>query len=86
MNECISAMSTTPAINSSAVQTTPVANLSLVLTTPVINLCHGFLVIGDVVDTGNIFITGLIDTGDKSRLSMTLVLTFFPQVVDTGHK
>ncbi len=24
-----------------------------------------FLVIGDVVDTGNIFITGLIDTGDK---------------------
>jgi hypothetical protein len=29
------------------------------------NLCHGFLVIGDVVDTGNIFITGVIDTGDK---------------------
>jgi hypothetical protein len=41
-----------------------------------------------LVDTGNIFITGVIDTGDKlvTGVNTTLVLTFFPQVDDTGHK
>jgi hypothetical protein len=37
-------------------------NLSAVSTTPAINLCHGFAVIGGVVDTGDKFITGVIDT------------------------
>jgi hypothetical protein len=36
-----------------------------VSTTPAINLCHGFSVIGGVVDTGNKFITGVVDTAEQ---------------------
>jgi hypothetical protein len=55
----------TPAINCSAVSTTPLRNLSVVSLTPAINLCHGFSLIGDVVDTGDKFITGVVDTAEK---------------------
>jgi hypothetical protein len=53
--------------------------------TPAINLFHGFSVIGGVVDIGNKFITGVIDTAEQfspvtttpvinlSGLSMTLL-------------
>jgi hypothetical protein len=53
------------AINCSAVSTTPLTNLSAVSLTPSINLCHGFSLIGGVVDTGNKFITRVIDTAEK---------------------
>jgi hypothetical protein len=33
--------------------------------TPAINLCHGFSVIGGVVDTGDKFITGINDTSEQ---------------------
>jgi hypothetical protein len=36
-----------------------------VSTTPAINLCHGFSVIGGVVDAGDKFITGVIDTAKQ---------------------
>jgi hypothetical protein len=52
----------TPVINCSAVSTTPQTNLSLVSTTLAINLCHGFSLIGDVINTGNKFIKGVVDT------------------------
>jgi hypothetical protein len=54
-----------PAINCSAVSTTPLTNLSVVSLTPAINLCHRFSLIGGVVDTGNKFINGDIDTAEK---------------------
>jgi hypothetical protein len=53
----------TPAINCSAVS--PLTNLSAVSLTPAINLRHGFSLIGSVVDTGDKFITGVIDTAEK---------------------
>jgi hypothetical protein len=58
-------VSKTPAINCSAVSTTPLTNLLAVSLTPAINLCHGFSLIGGVVDTGNKFITGVVDTAEK---------------------
>jgi hypothetical protein len=61
-NECLPAVSTTPAINC---QLTPLLNLSAVSLTPTIKLCHGFSLIGSVVDTGNKFITGVVDTAEK---------------------
>ncbi len=64
-SECLSAVSTTPAINSSTVSMTLLTNLSVVTRTPKINLCHGFSVIGGVVDTGDKFITGVIDTAEQ---------------------
>jgi hypothetical protein len=42
------------------VSTTPLTNLSAVSLTPVINLCHGFSLIGGVVDTSDKFITVLL--------------------------
>jgi hypothetical protein len=39
--------------------------------TPAINLFHGFSVIGGVVDTGNKFITGVIDTAEQFSLVTT---------------
>jgi hypothetical protein len=51
---------------------TPLTNLSLVSTTPAFNLCHGFSVIGGVIDTGNKFITGVVDTAEQlSPVTMT---------------
>jgi hypothetical protein len=47
------------------VSTTPLTNLSAMLLTPVINLCHRFSLIGGVVDTGNKFITDIVDTAEK---------------------
>ncbi len=72
-------------------------NLSAVSLTPAINLCHGFSLIGGVVDTGDKFITGVVDTAEKcfagindtgeqlSPVTTTSAITFFPDVVDTGH-
>jgi hypothetical protein len=60
---------------------TPVINCSAVSTTLAINLCHGFSLIGGVVDTGDKFITGVVD-----NITTIPVITFFPGVVDTGHK
>jgi hypothetical protein len=54
-------VSTTPD-NCSAVPTILLTNLSPVLTTPAINLCHGFSVMGSVIDNGDKFITGVVDT------------------------
>jgi hypothetical protein len=48
LNECLSPVSTTPAISCSPVPTTPGTNL--------INPCYGFSVIAGVVDTGDKFI------------------------------
>ncbi len=45
-NQCLSAGSTTPAINCLVVPTTLLANLSPVSPTPAINLCHWFSVMG----------------------------------------
>jgi hypothetical protein len=42
-----------------------------VSTTPAIYLFHGFSVIGGVVDTGNKFITGVIDTAEQLLLVTT---------------
>jgi hypothetical protein len=64
-NECLSAVSTTPAINCSAVSTTPLTNLSAVSLTPTINLCQRFSLTRGVVDTGDKFITGVVDTTEK---------------------
>jgi hypothetical protein len=47
------------------VSTTPLTDLSGVSLTPAINLCHGFSLIGGVVDTGDKFITGVVDTTEK---------------------
>jgi hypothetical protein len=47
------------------VLSTPLTNLSPVSTTPAINLFHGFSVIGDVVDNGNKFIIGVVDTAEQ---------------------
>jgi hypothetical protein len=47
------------------VSTTPLTNLLAVLLTPVINICHGFSLIGGVVDTGDKFITVVVDTAEK---------------------
>jgi hypothetical protein len=38
-------------------------------------------------DTGDKFFTGIKDTGEQlSPVTTTLVITFFPGVVDTDHK
>jgi hypothetical protein len=58
-------VSTTPAINCSTVSTTPLTNLSAVSLTLAINLCHRFSLIGGVVDTGDKFITDVVDTAEK---------------------
>jgi hypothetical protein len=43
--------------------------------TPAINLCHGFSVIGGVIDTGDKFITGVVDTAEQlSPVSLSLKL------------
>jgi hypothetical protein len=56
---------------------TPLTNLSPVSTTPAINLCHGFSVICGVIDTGNKFITGVIDTAEQlSPVTTTPVIHF----------
>jgi hypothetical protein len=47
------------------VSTTPLTNISAVSLTPAINLCHGFSLIDGVVETGDKFITGVIDTVEK---------------------
>ncbi len=74
-NECLSAVSTAPTINCSAVSITLLTNLSPESTTPVINLCHRFSVIGSVVDTGDKFITSVVDTVEQ-----LLPLTMIPAV------
>jgi hypothetical protein len=53
----------TSAINCSPVSTTLLTNLSA--PAPAINLCHGFSLIGGVVDTGDKFINGVVDTAKK---------------------
>jgi hypothetical protein len=55
----------TPGMNCSAVPMTPLTNLSPVSMTPAINLCHGFLVIGSVVDSSDKFIIGVVDTAEQ---------------------
>jgi hypothetical protein len=47
------------------VTTTPLTNLSAVSLTLAINLCHGFSLIGGVVDTAHKIITGVVDTPEK---------------------
>jgi hypothetical protein len=47
------------------VSTTLLTDLSTVSLTPAINLCHRFSLIGSVVDTGDKFITGVVDTAEK---------------------
>jgi hypothetical protein len=54
-----------PTINCTVVSTTPLTNLSVVLLTPAINLCHGFLLIGSVINSSDKFITGVVDTAEK---------------------
>jgi hypothetical protein len=54
---------------------TLLTNLSPESTTPVINLCHGFSVTGSVVDTGNKFITSVVDTVEQ-----LLPLTMIPAI------
>jgi hypothetical protein len=46
------------------VSTTTLKNLTAVLLTPMINLCQRFFLIGGVVDTGDKFITGVVDTAE----------------------
>ena len=67
-NYCLSPLSTTPVINCSAVSMTPAKKFLPV--SVVINLCHGFSVIGRVVDTGEQFITGDNDTS-KNFVAVT---------------
>jgi hypothetical protein len=40
-------------------------NLSAMSLTPAINFCHGFSLIDGVVDTGEKFITSVVDTTEK---------------------
>jgi hypothetical protein len=47
------------------VSTTLLTNLLAVSLTPGINLCHGFSLIGGVVDTGDKFTAGVADTAEK---------------------
>jgi hypothetical protein len=54
---------------------TLLTNLSPESTTPAINLCHGFSVIGSVVDTGDKFITSVVDTVEQ-----LLPLTMIPAI------
>jgi hypothetical protein len=44
---------------------TTLTNLLAVSLTPGINLCHGFSLIGGVVNTGDKFITGVVDIAEK---------------------
>jgi hypothetical protein len=37
----------------------------MVSTTPAINLCPGFSVIGSVVDTGDKYFSGVVDTAEQ---------------------
>jgi len=47
--------------------------------TPAINPCHGFSVIASVVDTGDIFITGVNNTGEQlSLVTTTLAINLLP--------
>ncbi len=73
MNECLSPLSTTPAISCSAVSTTPAKKLSPVLLTPVINPCLGFSVIAGVVDTSD-----ADDTGQLSPVTTTPAINLLP--------
>jgi hypothetical protein len=73
-----------------------------VSTTPAINLCHGLSVIGSVVDTGDKFITGVVDTTEQltpvtmtPAINLSLVSTllnndtcdkFFPGINNTGEQ
>ncbi len=78
-NECSSAVSTTPAIKCSAMSTTPLTNLLAVSLTPAINLCHGFSLIGGVVDTSDKFIADVIDTAEKwLPVTTTPMINFLP--------
>jgi hypothetical protein len=55
----------TPGINCSEVSTTPLTNLSAVSLTAAIIFCHGFSLIGGVVDTSDKFITGVVEIAEK---------------------
>ncbi len=66
-NEFLSVVSMTPAINCSAVSMTLLTNLLAVSLTTAINLCHRFSLIGGVVNTGDKFIIGFIDTAENDR-------------------
>jgi hypothetical protein len=56
---------------------TPPTNLSAVSLTPAINLRHGFSLKGSVVDTGDKFITGVVDTAEKlSPVATTPMINF----------
>ncbi len=51
--------------------------LSPVSTTTAIILCHGFSVIGDVIDTDDKFITGVVDTAEQLLpVTTTLAINF----------
>jgi hypothetical protein len=87
VNAFLSAVSTTPAINCSVVSTTPLTNLSAVLLTPAINLCHGFSLIGGVIDTSDKFITVLLTPLKNDRRWQWLKsLKFIAGVNDTAEK
>jgi hypothetical protein len=75
-NQCLSAVSTTPAISCSPVSTTS-AN----------NPCHGFSVIAGVVDTGDKFLTGVNKIRKKiiyfsllSPVSLTPLINIHSQI------
>ncbi len=55
--------------------------------TPAINLCLGFSLIGGVVDTGDKFITGVVNTAENDRRWQRLkTLKFSAGVKDTAKK
>jgi hypothetical protein len=90
VNEYLSAVSTTPAINCSAVSTTPAKNLSRVLLTPAIKPCYGEITkkpkiflrcqqhlrktVHRVNDTADKLFGGVNDTGDKRVLPILACL------------
>jgi hypothetical protein len=52
-----------------------------------INLCHGFSVISGVVDTGNKFITGVVDTAEQLSPVTTTLATNLPSGInDTAEQ
>jgi hypothetical protein len=63
----------------SLVSTTLAISCSPVSTTQAIKPCHGFSVIADVIDTGNKFISGDVDTGEQISPVTTTLVNNYPQ-------
>jgi hypothetical protein len=59
------------------VSTTPAKNLSPVSLTPPVNPFHRFSVIAGVIDTGDKFITSVVDNGDQlSAVTTKLAINY----------